>query len=85
MTERNSRTTLGQRNFILVDCGGGTTDIAMFRIGHTSPLRLSEEILDAIGKIGIHGGRAGHSSGADRASTASEILFAASMRILTLS
>ena len=36
--------------FILVDCGGGTTDIIIFRIGHARPLHLSNQILDAVSK-----------------------------------
>ncbi|KAH6633440.1 hypothetical protein C7974DRAFT_171421 [Boeremia exigua] len=42
-----------QRNqtFMLVDCGGGTTDIGVYRIAGTEPLRLENEVYEATGAM----------------------------------
>lgn len=37
--------------FVLVDCGGGTTDIGTYRIAHAYPLRLNSEVNDLSGKL----------------------------------
>ncbi|KAF1363129.1 hypothetical protein EJ07DRAFT_163038 [Lizonia empirigonia] len=37
--------------FILVDCGGGTTDIGIYRIRLTEPLRLASEVHEAMGAM----------------------------------
>jgi len=46
-----STKTLSQRGetFVLVDCGGGTTDIGIYRIALTEPLRLDSEVHEAMG------------------------------------
>jgi hypothetical protein len=36
--------------FILVDCGGGTTDAGTYTIAHDKPLRLGAEVTRARGK-----------------------------------
>ncbi|KAJ4342040.1 hypothetical protein N0V87_001366 [Didymella glomerata] len=37
--------------FVLVDCGGGTTDIGIYRIALTEPLRLGSEVHEAMGDL----------------------------------
>jgi hypothetical protein len=46
-----STNTLSKRGetFVLVDCGGGTTDIGIYRIALTEPLRLGSEVHEAMG------------------------------------
>ncbi|KAF2678256.1 hypothetical protein K458DRAFT_317433 [Lentithecium fluviatile CBS 122367] len=35
--------------FLLVDCGGGTTDLGLYRVAHAHPLRLETELSDPTG------------------------------------
>ncbi len=30
--------------FLLLDCGGGTTDVGVYEIGHEHPFRLGKEV-----------------------------------------
>lgn len=39
------------KTFILVDCGGGTTDTGSFRVSKDYPLRINEEVNRALGKL----------------------------------
>jgi hypothetical protein len=35
--------------FLLVDCGGGTTDLGLYRVSHSFPLRLGTELSNPTG------------------------------------
>lgn len=41
---QTDRVTQRGECFILLDCGGGTTDSGMYKISHEHPLRLGEEV-----------------------------------------
>ncbi|KZM26023.1 hypothetical protein ST47_g2822 [Ascochyta rabiei] len=38
-------------SFVLIDCGGGTTDVGIYRIALTDPLRLEAEVHEAMGAM----------------------------------
>ena len=38
------------QTFVLLDCGGGTTDIGTYSIAHSTPVRLSQEVKGAEGE-----------------------------------